>query len=406
MLVCMVVSAVVILSLLQTSPQCNSASRLATVESLVHRGTFAIDGSPFAGTADRVLIDGRYYSSKPPLLSVLAAGGYLAFSSLTGMDFASHPSEATAFVNLLVGALPYLLTLYFFYRLLIIWTDSYRGVVLGLLVFTFNFIGLGYAVDINNHTPAAACLLISFYLAYRTRHGTGGGRVDWVLSGLLAGLASTFEFWAGFFALAFLVYLYRSDGRRAMLLFLPAAAVPVAAHFLLSLASTGSLLPVYLRPDLYQFQEGYWTAPAGIDALHEPKHIYFFNILLGHHGLFSMTPVFLLAAWSMVRNSARGSPKREEVFTVGVPVLAALVFLGLRTRNYGGICAGLRWMILSMPLLFLFVASWIEEHRSRGAMILLGALFLIGLVMLADVPWANAGPWHNSAFHKYVFGLY
>ena len=63
-------------------------------------------------------------------------------------------------------------------------------------------------------------------------------------------------------------------------------------------------------------------------------------------------------------------------------------------------------MIFSMPLLFLFTADWIDRHRSRAWMILLIAFTLIGLVMLGDVPWAKGGPWHNSAWHKQIFGLY
>jgi len=404
----MAVSAAVTLSMLQTETHTNSSSRMATVESLASRGTFVIDGSPFSDTVDRVVIDGRSYSSKPPVLSVLAAGAYRVFSSLTGLTFRTDPVASIVFVNTVTGALPYLLMVYFFYRFVLELFGPGRTATLGLVVFSFNFIGLGYATDINNHTPAAACLLVSFFLAYRSRHRAEpvAGTCHWLMSGFLAGLASTFEFWGGIFAVSFAVYLFRHDPRRTLLLFLPAAALPVAVHFLLSLISTGSLLPVYLRGDLYLFRDGYWTDPVGIDALNEPKYIYFFNILLGHHGLFSMTPVFLLAAWSIVKTVRDRGKRMPEALAVGVPVLLTLLLLGIRTRNYGGVCAGLRWMILAMPLLFLFVAEWIDRHRSGRAMVLLAVLFLIGLAMAADVPWANAGPWHNSAWHKYVFGLY
>lgn len=406
LLVCLAVSAAVTLSMLQTETHTNSSSRMATVESLVSRGTFAIDGSPFSNTVDRVLIDGRSYSSKPPVLSVLAAGAYRAFSRITGVTFASDPSASIAFVNIITGVLPYLLMVYFFYRFMIELFGHGRTATLGLIVFSFNFIGLGYATDINNHTPAAACLLISFFLAFRIRNRGDSGTGSWLLSGFLAGLASTFEFWGGLFAVSFAVYLFVHDPRRTLLVFVPAAAFPVAVHFILSVLSTGSLLPVYLRGDLYLFRDGYWTDPVGIDALNQPKYIYFFNILLGHHGLFSMTPVFILAVWSMVKTVRDRGKRMPEAMAVGVPVLLTLLLLGIRTRNYGGVCAGLRWMILAMPLLFLFVAEWIHRHRSRRALVLLAVLFLIGLAMAADVPWASAGPWHNSAWHKYVFGLY
>ncbi len=407
LLICFAISSAVLLGLLQRDVHCNSASRMATVESLADHGTFVIESSAFVdSTADKVMIDGHFYSSKPPMLSVLAAGGYYLFSRLTGITFASDRSSCVAFVNILIGVLPYLLTLYFFYRLLELWFKSDRTRSLALMIFTLNYIGLGYAVDINNHTPAACCLLISFYLAYSLAHGNSSRSSFWLLSGFLAGLAATFEFWAGIFTISFAVYLMFFNRRRTLILFLPAAALPVIIHFAVNLTATGSLLPVYLRPELYQYRSGYWTAPTGIDALNEPKYIYFFNILLGHHGLFSMTPVFILSAWSIIGSVIHRTGRFRESLTIGIPVLAVILLLGFRTRNYGGVCAGLRWMILAMPLLFVFTAQWIDEHRSRGWNYLLAFLALAGLAMLVDIPWANAGPWHNSAWHKYVFGLY
>src|SRR5829696_9086625 len=63
----------------------NDGSRLASVEALVERGTFCIDGTTFLapngapaydpanpllerGTLDKLRIDGRWYSDKPPLV--------------------------------------------------------------------------------------------------------------------------------------------------------------------------------------------------------------------------------------------------------------------------------------------------------------------------------------------------
>jgi 4-amino-4-deoxy-L-arabinose transferase-like glycosyltransferase len=53
----------------------NDASRLAAIESLVHRGAWAIDGSSFA-TVDKIKVGGHFYSDKPPLMAWLGAGVY------------------------------------------------------------------------------------------------------------------------------------------------------------------------------------------------------------------------------------------------------------------------------------------------------------------------------------------
>ncbi len=390
----------------QRSAGCNPASRLATIESLAHRGTFCIDGSPFLElTSDKVMLNGSFYSSKPPVLPVLAAGPYIIFSKLTGISFATHIEWAVFFVSLLTGAVPYLLLFWVFYLFLKRWTDSDWKISAGLLVFTLNFIGLGYSTGINNHVPAAAALFSSFYLAFRIRVEGEDGWAFWAASGFLAALAATLELWAAFFCLAIFVYLASTGRRGAWRIFLPAAVPPIALHFFLTWLSSGSLLPVYLRPELYQYSGSYWREPVGMDALYQPKHIYFFHLILGHHGLLSMTPVFLLGGWSMISAVFRKSRRRPEALTVLLPLLASLIFLGIRTRNYGGVCAGLRWMIVAMPMLFLFSVNWLEEHTSKRARILFILLLLVGLAVAADVPWAGAGPWHHSAWHKYIFGL-
>lgn len=62
----------------------NDASRLATIESLVERGTWAIDASPFA-TVDRIKVGEHFYSDKPPILSLAGAGVYSILHNVFGL---------------------------------------------------------------------------------------------------------------------------------------------------------------------------------------------------------------------------------------------------------------------------------------------------------------------------------
>src|SRR5437868_13147617 len=94
-------SAVAIFSARPYAGGWNDGSRLATVESLVDRGTFAIDDSIFVriptnrapyesvqlretGTLDKLLIGGHFYSDKSPVPAVLLAAAYGAIQRLTG----------------------------------------------------------------------------------------------------------------------------------------------------------------------------------------------------------------------------------------------------------------------------------------------------------------------------------
>ena len=36
-----------------------------------------------------------------------------------------------------------------------------------------------------------------------------------------------------------------------------------------------------------------------MDALDEPKPVYLFHMILGHHGVFSLTPIFLFSAYGV-----------------------------------------------------------------------------------------------------------
>ena len=58
----------------------NDRSRMAAIESLVQRGTWVIDESPFSRTVDRIYADGHFYSDKPPS-SRSSPQGYTPFST-------------------------------------------------------------------------------------------------------------------------------------------------------------------------------------------------------------------------------------------------------------------------------------------------------------------------------------
>ncbi|HEX6987170.1 MAG TPA: hypothetical protein VF170_17455, partial [Planctomycetaceae bacterium] len=76
-------------ALLQSTPlqSANDRSRWATVWALVERGTFAIDAidaDPRWSTIDKVQHDGHLYSTKPALLTVMAAEVYRAVRATLG----------------------------------------------------------------------------------------------------------------------------------------------------------------------------------------------------------------------------------------------------------------------------------------------------------------------------------
>src|SRR5260370_33248333 len=102
----------------------------------------------------------------------------------------------------------------------------------------------------------------------------------------------------------------------------------------------------------------------GIDFAYnyESKLAYAFHLLLGHHGLFSLTPIFLLGlagsvagVYSMLKGANRG---RRIGLTAGLTLSLLVIGIGFyiaRTGNYGGSARGPRWR--SRLALFLLLCN-------------------------------------------------
>ena len=77
----------------------------------------------------------------------------------------------------------------------------------------------------------------------------------------------------------------------------------------------GQFKPVYeeFGTESYNYQGSYWNAPLEFDYLNvkpESKALYLFHMTLGHHGVFSLTPIVLfclLGGAPLAGRSARGA---------------------------------------------------------------------------------------------------
>jgi hypothetical protein len=221
------------------------------------------------------------------------------------------------------------------------------------------------------------------------------------MAGLFAGLAPTLELWAAFFCVGIFFYLFSRDARRALLVFIPVSLPFLALHFWLTWVSSGSWLPFYYRKEYYLFENAYWFHPVGIDAVREAKPVYFFHMLLGHHGLLSMTPVLIFGVTALVRSLRPGQARRAEAWAVAVPWLLLILALGWRTRNYGGVCVGFRWFLFAAPLLFAFAAVWLAGARRPAWRALFACCCLVGLVNVWDSLGPPYGAWKHSRWHEW-----
>jgi hypothetical protein len=421
----------------------NDASRYATMIAIVEQGTYFLDAVPLAQrTMDKVQVDGRELSTKPPVLSTLGAALYAVLYRGLGLSFAHHEGVVVTVIVAALCTAPLLLLLWMFHALL-----RREGGRAELALGATALLGLGtlcfpFATILVNHLPSTTALFAAFFCARELRSGrlrsaagdAAGWR--WAFGAGLAGCAAvTFELTAVFLAAAVTGYLAltlfvgparRSFPRRPWLLvgaYVAGAALPAALHLWLNHRTTGSVLPVQLRPELWHFAGSYWNEPRSWDALREPKWQYALQCFFGGRGLFTLTPVLLLSlvglGWGLVRGGGRsggrgqgggrgggrgrhrgggaaresgfgaffgGAPARAETVTIALGFAALVTYIVLGTNNYGGGHYGMRWFLMAVPLLFLLLVPVLERWHGPTAWIGLPLLILPGLYT-AQIYW-------------------
>ncbi len=441
----------------------NDRSRWCTVRALVDDGTYVIGhldlshpgtDRPFElrgivsedgwQTVDKVLKPGtdELYSSKPPLLPTLVAGEYWLLKHAFGWSLAGNaPSRwwVVRVVLLTFNVLPLAVYLVLLDRLVASLgaTDWARAFVLTTACFaTFVTPFMG---ALNNHT-VAACSVV-FALAPAFRAAFGGPQYDrpwrYAAAGFFAAFAATVDLPAAAFAAALLVVLFVHSPRKTLLVAVPAAAVPVAGLLLCNYLAIGQLTPAYgeLGGPWYVYPGSNFNPNAppelrrGVDwALEKESYpVYLLHFFLGHHGLFSLTPVWLLAVAGMFAALATRGGQRTEVAPLegrsvwrrwgerrtlaAVTLLVSIIvtaFYLLKTRNYGGWTIGPRWLMWLTPLWLLVmvpVADRLGRSRvGRGVALVLLGLSALSAVVPAGSPWHH--PWIYTVLEQWGGPLY
>ncbi len=382
-------------------------SRLATVWGLTKHGTWFIDRplderpNPFEQrTIDKVMVDGRLLSSKPPMLPLLMTAEYIGLNKLVGWDLDDEKDTNQIIrimsMTLIGGA--YLCAVVFSLKILR-WfvTDPLTRVI---LLFALGFCTQlwGYGTNINNHVPAAGMLVVALYFAL----GLLSGRLPpapwrFFIFGLTAGLVPTLDLPAVVFVFLAGLYLLARFPRQTLLWAGLGVAIPLGVHFAIMIAVTGGPLPVQVRKELYLYESSYWRHPRGIDALNEPKWTYLFHMTFGRCGLFSLYPVLLVGLAAALRALAkRNVPHRTAVLTGALGFLVLTAYYAVKTNNYGGEAYGFRWYIVAMPVLILMGAPLLPTVRARWKWVFIAILIRISFYSAWECtrsPWGANHEW-------------
>ncbi len=438
----------------------NDISRWCTVWSLLERGTYVIDECPWqVDTQDKVYrapkeSGGRpagtepvkhYYSSKPALLPTLIAGILYPARLATGVPLdrvvleprakrwtqKADPDSPTKVrgvfetpkdpvkwpvyifyfkpIIVLLNVIPYGLFLVYFTRLLDRYAANDWTWFFCLLAAAFGTYLLPFTQTLNNHTIAAFSAFFALYSFLSIWDAGEHSRWRFAIAGFFAAFAVTNE-------LPALAYLATLSGvlvvrfpRKTLMYFIPAAAVPIAAFFIAQHAVFGEFKLAYeaFGTDEYLYEGSLWKTPLDLDYFNdhpEPYAVYLFHMTLGHHGVFSLTPLFLFSAWGAVRLIGNnggfmtvlrrgGEPMAVMAWLTTVLTIVVLAFYtwNPKARNYGGSTQGLRWLFWLIPFWLTLLPKGVEEGQTRSWVRGM-ALLALG-VSVVSVGYAIRNPW-------------
>jgi hypothetical protein len=179
---------------------------------------------------------------------------------------------------------------------------------------------------------------------------------------------------------------------------------------LVRLTEQGTSVGIFRWGDWYDYPGSYWVSDRkqGVDKGEPDAALYAFHCLVGHHGIFSLTPfwlVSLLGCLSIWRHRETWNIFRDHRLLISAAILAtSLVAVGfyltrpLEDRNYGGVTSGFRWAFwLTLPWMWLAVHGLrrIESRWGRRTV----QVLLAASIFSAAIPWAN--PWSSPWLMQY-----
>ncbi len=260
-----------------------------------------------------------------------------------------------------------------------------------------------FVIVLNNHLIAAVAIAIATYAVVRI-YVEQDMRLRWfLLAGLSAAFAAASELPAlSFTALVGAMLLWRSP-RPTLLAFVPAALLIAAAAVGTNYAAWGTWEPAYKHKEWYQYtyvkdgrvRDSYWQNPVGIDQGEPSQARYAFHALIGHHGAFSLSPIWLLSLVGLcMQIYRRGWPLRTLAGGIALLTIVCFAFYIMRPqadRNYGGMSSGLRWTFWLIPLWLLAMLPAVDTFSERRWFRVVAAVLLAISVVSISYPTWN--PW-------------
>ena len=410
------------------------------------------------------------YSSKPPLLATMVAGVYWPLHRMTGLTLTRYPIYVPRMLLAVVNLPVLLLLCWATWRSIEAevqdsWTRLWLalGICLGTMLTPM-------AVSLNNHLPAAAATAVVLWIYVGgTRHRgavflagaaaalavafelpslamAGCWTVLFLRRRCLSFLAGAALVAAAFFGTNWIAhrswrmpYAHRGEGE--VIATVPTAdwgddldrlvgeevSVPGMGRMRIDrsdemgrwrlvdgadwygVGQVGREYEVRRWDDWYEYPGSYWQdgRRVGVDRGEPSRLVYAMHLLVGHHGVLSLTPVWWwwVPGCVVLWNARRWRGVMTAIVVVTCVCVAFYVARPLIDRNYGGVSSCFRWLLWMVPLWWFVAAAgvsrWTEadRHPSVGIWrlmssgLLMASVFSVAIAL--DNPWVP--PWIERA---------
>jgi len=333
----------------------NDQSRIATIESLVINNTWNIDDSHFGNlTVDKVKYENKLYSSKPFTLSLMGAGVFYCLHNYFNLDFYTpNIKNAYYWLTLFIIGGTFFLLLWYFYLATRWFKLEVKHRLFLTSILAFGTLYLPYSTTFNNHTVAGTFIFVSFFYYLKNKFKEGVELVNLFLSGFFVAWALVIDIPVGsIFLLVFLILNWFIIKEKVKIIFYVLGTLPfIALQTILNYIIFKSFFHVYVDSRTIEVIN-YWFNPVGIDALHQNKIVYLFNMFFGTHGIFLYMPILLLVFYAIYKII-----KEKNVQLHREAILILIAFFGLTffylftSANFGGLSYGFRYYIAIFPML-------------------------------------------------------
>ncbi|MBI3821812.1 MAG: hypothetical protein HY289_03925, partial [Planctomycetes bacterium] len=386
-------------------------------------------------TIDRVMNPDtfEFLSSKPPLLSTLLAGIYWILFHVFKLSIVDNPVTVVRVMLVLVNAVPFAGYLWLVMQVAERWGKTDWGKLYIVAAGAFATTISPFLITLQNHTFGAFAVMVAWWSVLRVwdcisePEASAKRAPAWqhfVSAGFFSSFAFTMEMPALSFLAAAFVLLVWWRPMQTLIFFAPAALVPPIAFFATNHIATGQFRPVQsqFKSPWYRYEGSHWNPPpegqkkTGIDWAkdHESRGEYVLHVLVGHHGLFSLTPIWLLAVAAMLagcwhyrdlwRQALFREPGDFPWFVQPLGLALTIVVTGFYimnddSRNYGGFTNGLRWLMWLTPIWLTCLIPLADRlAASKGSRWFGGVLLAISVFSASYQLWS---PWR----HPWIFDL-